>query len=107
VNWAYFTMPHPRFDSSDPLLDAPVAATLDLHGLGAIEAEAALKGFLETQKRRGPGSVLHVITGRGRGSTGKPVLRPLVKRVLKGAGPGVVRDWALTHDEGGYKIRLS
>ena len=53
-----------------------------------------------------PGAVLHVITGTGRGSAGKPVLRPLVKRMLKEAGPGLVRDWALTPDDGGYKIKL-
>ena len=59
--------PHPRFDPRDPL-DAPATATLDLHGFNARDAESALKNFLATWKARSPGAVVHVITGKGRGS---------------------------------------
>ncbi|HKE12094.1 MAG TPA: Smr/MutS family protein [Myxococcota bacterium] len=97
---------HPKFDPSDPLLDGPAAATLDLHGFPAGEVEPALKVFLETWKARMPGAVVHVITGRGRGSKGAPILRPLVRRLIKDLPAGMVRDWAPTHDEGGYRIRL-
>jgi DNA-nicking Smr family endonuclease len=96
----------PRFSSSDPLLDAPVAATLDLHGFAANEAESALRSFINSWKTRAPGAVLHVITGKGRGSKGAPVLKPLVRRLLKELAPATVRDWARTDDDGGYKIKL-
>ena len=98
-------MPHPRFDPSDPL-DAPAVATLDLHGFTADAAETALKNFLTTWKARSPGAVVHVITGKGRGSRTAPVLKPMVRRLLKALQPKTVRDWTLTADEGGYRIRL-
>ena len=97
---------HPKFDSTDALLDGTVAGELDLHRYPAGEAEHALHVFLETWKGRSPGAVLHVITGRGKGSKGAPILRPLVKRVLKSLPPGTIREFALSHDEGGYRIRL-
>jgi DNA-nicking Smr family endonuclease len=99
-------MPHPRFDPRDPL-DAPAAATLDLHGFTSATAEAALKNFLATWKSRSPGAVVHVITGKGRGSRTTPVLKPMVKRLLKELKPKTVQDWTLSDDEGGYRIRLS
>lgn len=97
---------HPHFDSSDPLLDAKVAATLDLHGFTAHAGEAALKNFLTTWKTRSPGAVVHVITGKGRGSKTAPVLKPMVRRLLKELQPTTLRDWTLSDDEGGYRIRL-
>src|SRR5690242_18617296 len=96
----------PRFDAHDPLLDAKATATLDLHGFPAGEVEPALKAFLETWKVRTPGAVVHVITGRGRGSKGAPIIKPLVRRLLKDIPAGTIREWALTHDEGGYRLRL-
>jgi DNA-nicking Smr family endonuclease len=96
----------PSFDPRDPL-DAPAAATLDLHGFSADAAEAALKNFLTTWKSRSPGAVVHVITGKGRGSKTTPVLKPLVRRLLKESKPRIVADWALSDDEGGYRVRLS
>lgn len=44
--------------------------------------------------------------GRGRGSKGAPIIKRLVRRLIKDLPQGMVRDWALTHDEGGYRIRL-
>ncbi len=96
----------PRFDSSDPLLDAPVVERLDLHGHTAVEAAALVKGFLAGWARRSPGSVVHIITGKGRGSAGAPVLRGLVGKLLKGELRGFVSEWALDEDDGGYKVRL-
>lgn len=97
---------HPHFDSSDPLLDGKADATLDLHGFPPGEVEAALKAFLVTWKARAPGGIVHLITGRGRGSKGAPIIRPLVRRLISDLPAGLVRDWAMTHDEGGYRIRL-
>jgi DNA-nicking Smr family endonuclease len=96
----------PRFDASDPLLDAPVAERLDLHGHTAESAAALVRGCLASWARRGPGTVVHLITGKGRGSRGAPVLRGLVGRMLQGELRGCVAQWALDDDEGGYKVRL-
>lgn len=96
----------PRFDASDPLLDAPVAERLDLHGHTAASAAALVRGCLASWARRGPGTVVHLITGKGRGSRGAPVLRGLVGRMLQGELRSLVARWALDDDEGGYKVRL-
>ena len=96
----------PRFDASDPLLDAPVAERLDLHGHTTATAAPLVRGCLASWARRGPGTVVHLITGKGRGSRGAPVLRGLVGRMLQGELRGLVAQWALDDDEGGYKVRL-
>jgi DNA-nicking Smr family endonuclease len=96
----------PSFDSSDPLIDGPVAATLDLHGYTGAATPAAVRSFLETWRRRQPGAVVHIITGKGKGSAGGPVLRGLVKELLKGELAAMVADWARDDAEGGYKVRL-
>ncbi|HEX4599942.1 MAG TPA: Smr/MutS family protein [Gemmatimonadales bacterium] len=96
----------PRFDASDPLLDAPVAERLDLHGCRAADAAGLVAGCLGRWARRGPGTVVHIITGKGRGSAGRPVLRGLVARLLKGELRSLVAEWALDEDDGGYKVRL-
>src|SRR5438046_9024489 len=75
---------HPAFDARDPLLDARAEAELDLHGFGAMEARSAVRAFLETWRRRKTGAVVHLITGRGKGSANGPVLRGLVKSLLQG-----------------------
>jgi DNA-nicking Smr family endonuclease len=97
---------HPHFDPHDPLLDAPVAATLDLHGFSATEAAAAVRTFLDTWRRRQPGAVVHLITGKGKRSTHGPVLRGLVKGLLKGELAAGVAEWGSDDSEGGYKVRL-
>jgi DNA-nicking Smr family endonuclease len=93
----------PRFSSHDSLLDARVAATLDLHGFAATEARAAVTAFL---RRHRPGDVLHLVTGKGKGSAGKPVLRSLVSGMLKGELRPLVADWALDPGDGGFLVKL-
>ena len=93
----------PRFSSHDPLLDARVAETLDLHGLSATEARPAVRSLL---KRHRSGTVLHVVTGKGRGSAGGPVLRSLVSGMLKGELGPLVADWSLDDSDGGFRIRV-
>lgn len=95
----------PRFEVSDPLLDAPVAERLDLHGFAAAEAVGATRSFLERWQRRGSGRVVHVITGKGKGSAGPPVLKRKVAALLKQL-PAVVADWSQDEDGGGFKVRL-
>jgi DNA-nicking Smr family endonuclease len=90
----------------DPLLDARPDATLDLHGMSVAEARGAVRSFVELWRGRRSGAVLHVITGKGRGSAGRPALRPAVRGVLRGELRSVVGDWTLDADEGGYLIRV-
>jgi hypothetical protein len=91
---------------ADPVLDAPVAATLDLHGSTVTEATMQLRSFLTTQSRVRPGKVVRVITGRGRGSAGKAVLLPAVGRLLKGPLSIFVADCSIGVDEGSYLVLL-
>ena len=96
----------PQFDSRDSLLDGP-ALTLDLHGETSHAARTRVAQFLAATARAHPGSLVHVVTGRGRGSgAAGPKLRPMVATLLKGECAPLVRDWARDTDEGGFRIRL-
>jgi DNA-nicking Smr family endonuclease len=86
-------------------LIGPVDDTLDLHGMTGIEAAAAVTAFLLRVRKRQPGALVHVITGRGLRSAGRPVLKAKVKTLLR-AGTLPVADWAEDLDGGGYLIRL-
>ncbi len=97
---------HPAFDARDPLLDARADAELDLHGFGAMEARSAVRAFLEGWQRRKAGAVVHIVTGKGKGSPGGPVLRGLVKTLLQGELRAMVSQWSLDDGEGGYRVRL-
>src|SRR5260370_5351117 len=97
---------HPAFDARDPLLDARADGELDLHGFGAIEARSAVRAFLESWRRRKGSAVVHIITGKGKGSAGGPVLRGLVKTLLQVELRGMVSAWALDDGEGGYRVRM-
>jgi len=96
----------PMFDSRDPLLDARADAELDLHGLGAIAARSAVRAFLEGWRRRKAGAVVHIITGKGKGSASGPVLRGLVKTLLQGELRAMVEESQLDDGEGGYRVRV-
>ena len=93
----------PRYSSRDTLLDATVSATLDLHGLSAIEARAAVTAFV---RARPAGTVLHIITGKGRGSARSPVLRSVVSGMLKGELAPMLADWSLDASDGGFRLKL-
>jgi DNA-nicking Smr family endonuclease len=86
-------------------LEGHVADTIDLHGMTAAEAEAAVAAFLRRCHRRAPGALVHIITGRGRGSPGRPVLKPKVKAMLK-QGELPAAAWGEDLDGGGYLVRL-
>jgi DNA-nicking Smr family endonuclease len=91
---------------ADPLLDARPDATLDLHGMSVAQGTLAVRSFVALWRSRRTGAVLHVITGRGRGSAGRPALRPAVRGLLRGELREVVRDWTIDVDEGGFLIRV-
>jgi len=97
---------HPRFDTSDALLDAPVAEELDLHGYSAAEATAMVKGFLESWSRRGKGTVVAIITGQGKRSSGSPVLKTLVAGLLRGPLSSFVAESALDDAGGAFRVRV-
>jgi DNA-nicking Smr family endonuclease len=90
----------------DLLFAARVASVLDLHGRTASEAREAVRSFLSLAARRWPGSVVHIITGKGRGSVGRPVLRGAVAGMLRGELAPRIADWARDADEGGFLVRL-
>ena len=98
--------PTPRFDSSDPLFDGHIEATLDLHGCYSGEAGSHVRSFLVSNSRKHSGKGIYLITGKGRGSSNGPVLKPLVGRLLRTELSRLVADFALDLDEAGYLVRL-
>ncbi|TFG88955.1 MAG: hypothetical protein E4H17_01505 [Gemmatimonadales bacterium] len=88
------------------LFDSRISAVLDLHGHTAAQARDAVRSFLSLSARRWPGAVVHIITGKGRGSVGRPVLRGAVAGMLRGELAPRVADWAKDIDEGGFLVRL-
>lgn len=90
----------PTFSSHDALLDGRAAATLDLHGRTEAEARAAVEKLVKSSG----GKLVHVITGKGKGSPGQPVLKNLVRSMLKGSLAPLVKEWALDAGDGGYRV---
>jgi DNA-nicking Smr family endonuclease len=86
-------------------LDGPVAESIDLHGMNAAEAVAAASAFLRRAAKRSPGALAHVITGRGRGSPGRPVLKPKIRTLLR-SGDVPAAAWGEDLDGGGFLVRL-
>jgi DNA-nicking Smr family endonuclease len=86
-------------------LDGPVADSLDLHGMTWSQAEPAFAAFLARSRKKMPGALVHVITGRGRGSPGHPVLKTRVRTLLRN-GIDSVASWGPDLDDGGFLIRL-
>jgi DNA-nicking Smr family endonuclease len=97
---------HPTFDDSDDLLSAPLAARVDLHRLTVDQAEGVVRNFIDTWRRREPGAVVLIITGKGKGSLDGPVLRPAIQQLLKTRLSGFVAEWALDDSEGAFRVRV-
>lgn len=93
-------------DPFDPL-DGPIAATLDLHGATRVDVAARVTSFLAAAARRHPGALVHIITGRGRGSPGRPVLFPTVRTLLAGDLRRFVAASGRDYDDGGHLVRLA
>jgi len=72
---------------------------LDLHGLTVIEARKALMGFLEKCETA---SLRHIIIvhGKGFGSRGKPVIKPMINRWLRATDQVLAFHSAQPHDGG-------
>ena len=88
------------------LLGQPVVATLDLHGRTAAEAERLVRDFILTSTRGASGQVVRIVTGKGTGSAGKPVLLPLVRQWLETDLARYVDAVSLDTDGGSYLVRM-
>ena len=97
---------HPEFGFFGDLLDATPVATLDLHGDTALDAERRVRDFILTQSRIAKGKVVHIITGQGLGSRGKPVLPGAVRKVLTGEVSRFIKEFDRDLDESGFLVRL-
>jgi DNA-nicking Smr family endonuclease len=97
----------PRFDAFDDLLGAPLAGQIDLHGMSAAQAESAVRSFVDGWRRREPGAVVLIITGKGRGSPDGAVLLPAMRILLRTKLSGLVSDWALDDSEGAFRVRVA
>jgi DNA-nicking Smr family endonuclease len=96
----------PEFGFFGDLLDATPVATLDLHGDTALDAERRVRDFIQTQSRIAKGQVVHIITGRGLGSRGRPVLPGAVRKVLKGEASLFIQEFDRDLDESGFLVKL-
>ncbi len=83
-----------------------VAATLDLHGMNAHQAQIRLEGFVRAQAAQHPGEVVEVITGKGNRSADGPVLQGLVRDVLDHQLAEFVGDISLARGGGAWLVRL-
>ena len=88
------------------LLGQPVARTLDLHGRTAAEAERLVRDFILTSTRGASGQVVRIVTGKGIGSAGKPVLLPLVRQWLETDLARYLDAVSLDTDGGSYLVRV-
>ncbi len=98
--------PKRRRDSYAQAPAIRLVATLDLHGFQASEVSLALETFLTSWRRRDEGGVVHIITGKGKGSPGRPVLQPRVRRLLSEDYNERI-DWFEQDDSGGgFLVKL-
>jgi len=67
-------------------------AQLDLHGLSRDAARERVRHFLDNAAYHGRNTVL-IVTGRGKGSGGEPVLRAEIERYLKYEAAAWVAEW--------------
>lgn len=87
------------------LVEMPVE-TLDLHGMTADRAERRLLLFFERHAETSRGQVVHVITGKGVGSEGAPVLPGLVREILTYDVRETLAEFAGLPGGGGFAVRI-
>jgi len=80
--------------------------TLDLHGLTGEQARHAAERWLRAERAAGELAV-RLITGRGRRSSGPPVLRSEIEALLYELTPDVVERYVLDSPGGAFLVHLS
>lgn len=95
----------PQSDPFDPL-DGPTTAEIDLHGMTATVAREKVTDGLARVRKSTPGALVHIITGKGNNSPGRPVLKGMVKGMLASGKLSQVARWGPDDAEGGYLVRL-
>ncbi len=80
--------------------------TLDLHGMSADHAERRLLLFFQRHGASSRGRVVHVITGKGSGSQGPPVLPGLVREILMYDLRTTVSEFGGLPGGGGFAVRI-
>ena len=98
--------PPPEMTGIARLLSESPVATLDLHGYTGAEARPRVRDFLTTHSRISAGGVVHIITGKGTGSSGMPVLPGVVRDMLDDDVAGLVDDYAGMMGGGGWAVRM-
>lgn len=88
------------------LLSEMPVATLDLHGYSGAQARPRAQDFLTTHSRISPGSVVHIITGKGARSGGDAVLPELVRGMLENEASDHVAEYAGMLGGGGWVVRV-
>jgi DNA-nicking Smr family endonuclease len=99
-------IPQVRASSPHTLRGSIVIDTLDLHGLTVDQAERRLEAFLERVALSEPGGVVRIVTGKGAGSAGAPLIRDMVLDALKGWLAHSVGDWSVDVGAGAYLVRV-
>ncbi len=98
--------PPPTLSGIAQLLSEMAVETLDLHGYTADQARLRVRDFLTTHSRISGGSVVHIITGKGGGSEGAPVLLELVRDMLDYEAADQVDEYAGMLGGGGWVVRV-
>ena len=88
------------------LLTETPLATLDLHGYTAAQARPRVRDFLTTHARLSGSRVVHLITGKGTGSSGTAVLLDLVRGMLHDEVAHLVDEYAGMLGGGGWVVRV-
>ncbi len=78
----------------------------DLHGHTVESALRKVRNDLATFRRRKAGAVVHVITGKGSGSTGPARIRPAVGKALSGELASLIDGFERDIEDGGFLVRL-
>lgn len=95
--------PHPRLSGRRP--PSSLYPTLDLHGYTADEAEREAERWLQRRARDGE-PVVRLITGRGRHSSGPPVLPALIRDLLVRCRGTLVEDFNPESSGGAFLVWL-
>lgn len=97
----------PELTGVAKLLSEMPVAELDLHGYTSAQARPRVRDFLTTHSRASSGSVVHIVTGKGAGSEGAPVLPGLVREMLDHEVAHMVERYAGMPGGGGWVVRVT